>query len=274
MAWRLIRDRIHTCPVPSDGFSSMSSWALDALGRCSRYVTKCRGAKAGAVEAERGIVEGPVRCQLSYAIAFDVHFSVWAMMRPFVQVSKRLSPLISAVATVGGGQIDLNAQQVEWKVHSDQVAGFEIPYPGAWRVIVAKPRSGPGTAWELEILLDGELHKTVFYENDNSFWPGQYTVRVLENPDSLDLGAVYSQFDLSDLWDSSAADTTLAGQPVKTWVRWNYDSLGREYLLVRPDRMFHILFDEENGNDPDFVEHYDIFVKMTAGFRLIPRDVR
>ncbi len=195
-------------------------------------------------------------------------------MRLFVQVLNRLSLPVSALAAVSGGQIHLNAQQVAWGVHHDQAAGFEIPYPGAWRVIVAKPRSGPGTAWELEILLEGELHKTVFYEGDDSFWPGQYTVRVLENPDSLDLEAAYARFDLSDLWDHSAADTILAGHPVKTWVRWNYDSLRREYLLVRPDRMFHLLFDEQNGNDPDFAEHHDIFMKMTARFRLVPGPVR
>jgi hypothetical protein len=195
-------------------------------------------------------------------------------MKPFVPVYKRLARLVTALAAASGGHVQVSAQQVEWNVHRDQAAGFEIPYPDAWRVIVAKPRSGPGTAWEPEILLEGELHKTVFYESDNSFWPGQYTVRVLENPDSLSLETAYAQFDLSDLWDSSAADTILAGHPVKTWVRWNYDSLGREYLLVRPNQMFHILFDEENGNDPDFVEHHDIFLKMTAGFRLVPGAVR
>lgn len=195
-------------------------------------------------------------------------------MQLFIRVSKRLASLVSVIAAVTAGQIRLDAQQVEWNVHRDQAAGFEIPYPGAWRVIVAKPRSGPGAAWEPEVLLDGELHKTVFYESGESVWPGQYTVRVLENPDSIDLEAAYSQFDLSDLWDSSAADTALAGHPAKTWIRWSFDSLVREYLLVRPDRMFHILFDEENGNDPNFAGHRDVFVKMTAGFRLLPGAVR
>jgi hypothetical protein len=160
----------------------------------------------------------------------------------------------------------LSAQEIEWKIYRNPEADFEIPYPADWQVHEAKERSGPGTRWEPEILAEGELHKTTFFEGGEAPWPGQYQIRVLANPKSLALEAVYSDFNLSDLWDGSEADTTLAGLPAKTWVRWKYDSMGREFLLVRADRVFQLLFDERSPNDPDVDRHRGIYSRMTQAF--------
>lgn len=163
----------------------------------------------------------------------------------------------------------LSAQEIEWEVYQNSEADFEISYPADWRVHEATERSGPGTAWEPEILAEGELHKTTFFEGDEASWPGQYQVRVLANPESLALEVVYSAFDLSDLWDGSVADTILAGLPAKTWIRWKFDSMGREFLLVREDRVFHLLFDERSPNDPDVDRHHGIYSRMTQAFAVL-----
>jgi hypothetical protein len=164
----------------------------------------------------------------------------------------------------GAGLGSRYAQEVDWERYRGHEAGFGISYPATWRVIVAVERDGRGTSWEPEVLGAGELHKVTFLEDDEDYWPGRYQVRVLDNPGNLYLEEVYSEFDLSDLWDGSAADTVIADLPAKTWVRWQYDSLGREYLVVQGNRIFHLLFDENNGNDPHFSTHHDIYIEMTA----------
>jgi hypothetical protein len=174
--------------------------------------------------------------------------------------------LTAFLAGINGG---LMAQEPVLKEYRNPAAGFQILYPPAWRVIEAAERTRPGSGWAVEILAEGELYKITFYEEGNTFWPGQYQVRVLANPEGLDLETAYEQFDRTDLWDRSEADTILAGLSAKTLVRWNYDSLGREYLLVLPERMFHILHDEKNSNDPEFAAHHRIFTHMTKGFRLL-----
>ena len=173
-------------------------------------------------------------------------------------------------AFLAGLHRSLRAQEPVLKEYKNPAAGFQILYPPAWRVIEAAERTRPGSGWAVEILAEGEKHKITFYEEGNTFWPGQYQVRVLSNAEGLDLKTAYEQFDRTDLWDRSEADTILAGLPAKTLVRWNYDSLGREYLLVLPERIFHVLHDEKNSNDPEFAAHHRIFTRMTESFQILP----
>jgi hypothetical protein len=151
-----------------------------------------------------------------------------------------------------------------WSEYRNRDADITVSYPESWTVLVAVPRADSTAAWSPTVLDPGELHKITFLQGGEIFWPGQYQIRVLANPDSLDLETFYSRFDLSDLWDDSAADTIIAGQAAKTWVRWNYDSLGREYLLINSVGVVHILHDDANGNDPDFAIHRDTYSEMTG----------
>ena len=157
-----------------------------------------------------------------------------------------------------------------WREYESADADFRLRYPETWDVTVAKERTEPVAAWAPTILEKGELHKVTFRQGGGVVWPGQYEIRVLANPDRLDLEAFYSRFDMSDLWNGSAADTVVGGRPAKTWVRWRYDSLVREYLLMSSVGAVHILHDDENGNDPEFAEHEDLYARMTSTFELVP----
>jgi hypothetical protein len=49
--------------------------------------------------------------------------------------------------------------------------------------------------------------------------------------------------------------------------------MGREYLLVMPDKVFHLLFDERSPNDPDVDRHRSIYSWMTQGFAVLSTQV-
>ncbi len=187
----------------------------------------------------------------------------------FVNNSLWVSLLSVTLTLFAGLPTGAAGQEAGWEVYRDSAAGFEISYPSTWNAVVARQRSSPGVTWEPEVLVEGELRKVTFNEIEEDFWPGRYQVRVLENPTGLDLEEVYSQFDLTDLWAEGSGDTVVAGLEAKTWIRWQYDSLGREYLLALPDRVFHLLHDEHNGNDPNFDVHHDMYVEMTESFKVL-----
>jgi len=181
-----------------------------------------------------------------------------------------LVAIVSVIAAPRAGvAAEPSTQERAWLTHTDPEAGLEVSYPADWEVIVAEQRLGPGTAWSPSILGEGELFKVVFRESGNVPWPGWYEIRVLENNDSLTLDAYWTGFDLSDLWDRSDSDSTLAGRPSKTWVRWRHDSLVREHLLVTLKRAIHILYDEHNSNDPAFENHKEVYEHMTSTFRVL-----
>ena len=161
------------------------------------------------------------------------------------------------------------AQEVEWATYRSDEAGFAMSYPARWRVLVARERSSPGAVRSDEVLADGESLKVTFQERDETVWGGEFQVRRVEPSGRGSVEAAYKQFDLSDLWDDSAADVVLAGRPAKTWVRWKHDALWREYLVVASDVIVHLRFDESNSNDPAFDSHQQIYAQMAASFRIL-----
>ena len=175
---------------------------------------------------------------------------------------------IIAAPCVGAAQ-EPSAQEPAWLTYTYPEAGLEISYPANWEVIVAQKRLGSGSMWSPLILGEGELFKVAFRESGDVPWPGWYEVRVLANNDSLTLDGYWAGFGLSDLWNRSDADSTLAGRPSKTWVRWRHDSLVREHLLVTVKRAIHILYDEHNSNDPAFENHQQIYEHMTSTFKVL-----
>lgn len=185
----------------------------------------------------------------------------------------KVAALVAAVWVIAalraGVAMEPSTQEPAWLTHTDSQAGLEISYPADWEVIVAEERLGPGTKWTPLILGEGELFKVAFRESGDVPWPGWYEVRVLANNDSLTLDAYWAGFDLSDLWDRSDSDSTLAGRSSKTWVRWRHDSLVREHLLVTSNRAIHILYDEHNSNDPAFENHKEVYEHMTSTFRVL-----
>ena len=185
----------------------------------------------------------------------------------------KIAALVAVVWVIAalrvGVAMEPSTQEPAWLTHTDSQAGLEISYPADWEVIVAEERLGPGTKWTPLILGEGELFKVAFRESGDVPWPGWYEVRVLANNDSLTLDAYWAGFDLSDLWDRSDSDSTLAGRSSKTWVRWRHDSLVREHLLVTSNRAIHILYDEHNSNDPAFENHKEVYEHMTSTFRVL-----
>lgn len=187
---------------------------------------------------------------------------------------KKVTALIAVVWVIAalrvGVAMEPSTQEPAWLTYTDSRAGLEISYPADWEMIVAEERLGPGTTWTPLILGEGELFKVAFREGGDVPWPGWYEVRVLANNDSLTVDAYWAGFDLSDLWDQSDSDSTLAGRSAKTWVRWRHDSLVREHLLVTSNRAIHILYDEHNSNDPAFENHKEVYEHMTSTFRVLP----
>lgn len=189
------------------------------------------------------------------------------------QLGRTLISVVLAAAlwaTFGSASSDVDSSDADWKVYRNDGAGIEVSYPVDWSAVVAvEPKEGD-VARSPAVLEEGELHRVAFIEGAEAFWPGRYEVRILANPDTLDLDAYYSQFDLSDLWNGTASDSILAGQEAKTWVRWTHESLVREYLLVTPQRVVHLLHDEHNSNDPAFRDHEDIYHRITSTVRILP----
>jgi hypothetical protein len=162
----------------------------------------------------------------------------------------------------------VGSPDIRWERFHDDRAGLEIAYPAHWRLEVAQARRDSSVAREHTVLLSGELHKFTFVEPDTAFWPGYYQIRVLANPDTLDLGAFFAKFDRSDLWNGSLEDTLLAGAEAKTWIRWGYDALLREHLLVSGVRVVHVVYEEHNSNDPAHTVHLEIYQQMTGTLRV------
>ncbi len=173
-------------------------------------------------------------------------------------------------AAVGSAGSDVDSPGADWKAYRSDGAGIEAWYPVDWSVVVAVDPKASDVARSPAVLQEGELHRVVFIEASEAFWPGRYEIRVLANPDTLDLDGYYSQFDLSDLWNGTASDSILAGQEAKTWVRWTHESLVREYLLVASQGAVHLLHDEHNSNDPAFREHEDVYHRITSTLRILP----
>ena len=189
------------------------------------------------------------------------------------RLGRTLIPVLLAAAlgaAFGSASSDVDSPGAAWKVYRNDGAGIEVSYPADWSAVVAVDPKASDVARSPMVLQEGELHGVVFIEGSaEAFWPGRYEIRVLANPDTLDLAAYYSQFDLSDLWNGTASDSILAGQEAKTWVRWTHESLEREYLLVTSQGAVHLLHDEHNSNDPTFREHEDVYHRITSSLRIL-----
>ena len=188
------------------------------------------------------------------------------------RLGRTLVPVVLAVAlwaTVGLAGSDVDSPGAKWKVHRSDDAGIEVSYPVDWSAVVAVDAKAGDVTRSSAVLEEGELHRVVFIEGAEAFWPGRYEIRVLANPDTLDLDGYYLQFDLSDLWNGTASDSTLAGHEAKTWVRWTHESLERQYLLVTSRGAVHLLHDEHNSNDPAFREHEEIYHGITSTLRIL-----
>jgi hypothetical protein len=177
------------------------------------------------------------------------------------------SVLVVAIEFIAVAGWATGAEPETWRLYQSAEADIRLIYPESWSIVVAATRADSLAAWSATVLERTELHKITFVESGEVPWPGEYQIRVLANPGGLNLDAFYAGFDLSDLWDESESDTTIGSQPAKTWVRWAYDSLKREYLLVNSVGIVHVLYDAHNSNDPDFAEHESVYTEMTSSLQ-------
>jgi hypothetical protein len=161
----------------------------------------------------------------------------------------------------------LDATQIQWTTWRDSIGQFQIGYPRRWHLIQARPRRDQRSYRAGEILIAGEVAKVTIREPEGPLWPGEFTVRVLPNPNRLSLDEWFTDFNLSDLWEHQPSDTTLGTYRARTLVRWMYDQTQREYVLVVDDRVYHVFFAEHNSNDPDFPRHQAIYQQILQRFR-------
>jgi len=156
------------------------------------------------------------------------------------------------------------------RVYRNEEAGYSITAPAGWSADVASPRSaGQGVMREDEVLLEGELHKLTLREGGQAIWPGQFQVRVYDSADAASHDRWVAEWTAGDVWESGVRDTTVAGAPAARLARWNYDHLGTEIAVFRPGRIYLLMFDEQNGNDPDFERHQSEYRRIVASFRLL-----
>ena len=148
---------------------------------------------------------------------------------------------------------------------------YEFEYPTNWEVTEAKPRIGNKVEWAGDILLEGELQKVTFTEEEKKDWPGEFQIRVMEN----------SNNDTVETWIENnkpkaagganllrgTVDTVLDNSEAKRLSIFGFDREITELVALKNGYIYKLIFDGENPNDPDREKHQKIYEKMVSSFK-------
>jgi len=164
--------------------------------------------------------------------------------------------------------------EVEWETYENKQFGYEIEYPKDWGIIEAKPRSGTRAAHGNEILYGKELHKITFLEKGYRYWPGEFQVIVLANPDSLGLEDWVQALRIEDV---SGGDLIQGKMPAvmggKAAIRLSIFGFDHEEINVvgaSDERyIYNLCFTGATPNDPELKRHRLIYDAMAASFAFI-----
>jgi hypothetical protein len=160
-----------------------------------------------------------------------------------------------------------------WGRYRNERGGYELRYPGGWEAVEAKTREGIGAVWADSVLMDGEIQKVTFREEDYQMWQGQFQVCVMANPGQLPLDEWISEHEPTDVTGGSliqaTADTTLGGNPAKLLLIFAFDHEAIEVLYSREGRTYRVSFAGENPNDPEVNSHRALYSRMLSTFRFV-----
>ena len=149
--------------------------------------------------------------------------------------------------------------------------GYEVWYPHGWGAVEAQPRQDSLAIWADSVLMNGELQKVTFLEEDYEVCQGWFQVCVAENPAHLPLEDWIAEHEPTDVTGGtmiqSTADTTLGGCPAKLLSVFAFDHEQIEVICPRGEGICRVSFAGSNPNDPRVDEHQALYNRMLASFR-------
>lgn len=164
-----------------------------------------------------------------------------------------------------------NPDSVEWNLYRNKDFQYEIVYPKTWEVLEAK-KTPDSSGMSQKVLFGQEQQKVTFMEKDSAFWPGEFQIRIILNPEKLALEEWLDKNEPKDVEEGSlvqqASDTTIGGKQARWLSVFNFDSEGIDFALSHKGNIFYIQFTGNNPNDPDQKRHWLIYQKMIKSFKI------
>ena len=160
----------------------------------------------------------------------------------------------------------------QWKTYVNEAYGYALEYPGGWKVIEAKPRVEDNKAvWGANILFEGELQKVTFLESEHAHWQGEFQVRVLSNPDDIELEHWIRMHEPQDVTGGSLiqgiSDTRIGGHPAKRLSIFGFDHEGIDIVARHEGHIYYVTFTGRNPNDDQLERHLQIYDHMLSSFK-------
>ena len=164
---------------------------------------------------------------------------------------------------------------VSWRVYSSEEFGYEIAYPGDWKVTVAVPRDEWDMVWDnpAEDLLGDEIEKVTFQEEHFISWRGNFQVSVLENPEELGLEEWMDRHIRASTTGSiltwEIQDTALDFSPAKRVTESTVDYEDVKLVTLMNGRIYTLSYVGKSPNDREIERHRNIFDRMVSSFRFV-----
>ena len=167
------------------------------------------------------------------------------------------------------------SQSLNWQTFHNAEYGYSIEFPDTWQVIELEPRTEDTPRGTTHFLMNGELQGVTFMMDDDPLAVGILEVRVISNPEKLDISR-WADETFIDAFDSSLAynfePDTLGGKPATRFTVFEFDQTGAVVAAMVEDRIYYVHFASSNPNDEDFEEHKKIYAHMVSSFRFIAGD--
>jgi len=167
------------------------------------------------------------------------------------------------------------AHSVNWQTLQNTEYGYSIEFPETWQVMELERRTEDTPRRTTHFLMNSELQGVTFLMDDDPLAVGILEVRVISNPEKLDISQWASETFI-DAFDSSLAynfePDTLGGKPATRFTVFEFDQTGAVIAAMVEDRIYYVHFASSNPNDEDFENHKKIYAHMVSSFRFIAGD--
>lgn len=111
------------------------------------------------------------------------------------------------------------------------------------------------------------------FEGGEHMWPGDFEVKVLSNTEQLTLDEWAKNYKIESAAEANLArvtgDTTLSGKLAKMLSIFSFDRHETAIATIFKGNVYHLRFDSENPNDPEFERHKEIYNQMTSSFKFL-----
>jgi hypothetical protein len=159
-----------------------------------------------------------------------------------------------------------------WKTYTSEKFGYQAQYPADWDVVEASQQTMSEAFDGKYIVVENELQKVTFVEKGCEFWPGEFQITVLLNPEHLSLEQWVENFDIEDVGGGSLVQEktliTLSGKSAFKLTIFGFDH--QETAVISSDAqgsIFFISFEGESPNDPQFKKHLRIYERILRSFK-------